>query len=148
MYGGFLMANEILYSEIFDEYNKEDTREGKIKVLRKYDTERFRVFFQYLYSPRVIFDVEIPQYRPSTEPAGLNWTYMESEIVKLYRFIKDHPRRTNVPPEKLKSLLLVVLESLHKDEAEILVKLMKKDLGIPYLTPLMVEEAFPGINLS
>lgn len=148
MYGRFLMSNEKLYSEIFDEYQKEETKEGKIAVLRKYDTERMRNLFQYIYSPRVIFDVEIPNYIPAPEPAGLNWTYLESEIGKLYRFIQGHPKRTNVQPQKLTSLLLVILESLHKDEAEILIKVLQKDLGIPYLTPQMVEEAFPGINLS
>jgi hypothetical protein len=45
----------------------------------------------------------------------------------------------------LSSLLVVLLESLHKDEAGLLVNLFKKDLGVKYLTKQVVMEAFPGI---
>lgn len=142
------MSSAKLMSEILHDFQNVDTREEKIKILRKYDHPRFRTFFQYLYSPRIIFDVIIPEYRPAIEPAGLNFSYIDSEIPKLYRFIKNHNRRTNVLPKKLSNLLLVVLESLHKDEAVIMVNLMKKDLGIKYLTPSMVQEAFPDLDLS
>ncbi|MCK9369148.1 hypothetical protein M0R04_04270 [Candidatus Dojkabacteria bacterium] len=142
------MSSEKLYSEIFEDFQNAGTREDKINVLRKYDHPRFRYFFQLLYSPRVEFDVEIPSYRPAVEPAGLNWTYLDTEMEKIYRFIKNHNKRTNVQPNKLKNLLGVVLESLHKDEAIVLINLMKKDLGIKYLTPKIVSEAFPGLDLS
>lgn len=142
------MSAAKLYSEIFDEYQKANTKEDKIQVLRKYDHPIFRTFFQFLYKKGIVFDVDVPAYRPAPEPAGLNWTYLDMEIPKLYRFIKDHPNRTNLTPEKKKSLLVVVLESLHKDEAEILVNLIKKDLGIKYLTPKIVQEAFPGLDLT
>ena len=49
--------------------------------------------------------------------------------------------------KKQKELLLVLLESLHKDEAEILVKLLQKKLNIKFLTPSIVKEAYPGINV-
>jgi hypothetical protein len=39
------------------------------------------------------------------------------------------------------------LESIHKDEAELLIKVMKREAKIPYLTAQIVKEAFPGINL-
>jgi hypothetical protein len=142
------MSSEKLYSEIFDDFVKAATKEAKINVLKINDHPRFREFFIMLFNPRIVFDVEIPEYRPAPEPAGMNWTYLDSEMSKMYRFIKDHPKRTNVSPVKLKNLLAMVLESLHKDEAEILVKLLKKDLDIKYLNPKIVSEAFPGIELK
>lgn len=142
------MSSEKLYSEIFDEFRKQNTKEEKINLLRKYDHPRFRQFFQYLYSKKIVFDVEVPTYRPAQEPAGLNWTYLDMEIPKLYRFIKDHPKRTNVTPDKQKSLLIVVLESLHKDEAKILADLMKKQLDVKYLNPKIVKEAYPDLDLT
>lgn len=142
------MSSEKLYSEIFEDFEKATTKQDKVNVLKKYDHPRFRQFFQYLYSKKIVFDAPIPEYRPAIEPAGLNWTYLDTEIGKLYRFIKDHPQRSNITPEKQKSLLTVVLESLHKDEADILVKLMKKDLGVKYLNPKTVKEAFPDLDLS
>lgn len=142
------MPSDKLYSEIFDDFQNAKTRQDKVEVLMMNDHPRFRYFFQLLYSPRVVFDVEIPKYRPAVEPAGLNYTYLDSEMAKMYRFIKDHHKRTNVDPKKLTSLLLVVLESLHKDEASILVKLLNKDLDVKYLNPKIVKEAYPGLVLT
>ena len=142
------MIQNKLYSEILQEFQLADTRDKKISVLRKYDHPRLRTFFELVYDNTVVFDTPVPEYRPAQEPVGLNWTYLHMEVAKLYRFIKDHPARSNTSEEKRKQLLLVILESLHKDEAELLLKLFKKDLGIKYLTPNILKEAYPGIQID
>lgn len=137
-----------LMHEILQEFDEAKTRAEKINVLKKYDSKNLREFFVALFNPTVQFDVEVPNYRPAPEPAGLNYLYLETEIPKLYRFIKDHPSRAEGLTEKKKrELLLVMLESLHKDEADVLVRLIKKDLGIKFLTPNLVKEAYSGINI-
>ena len=142
------MGSFKLYTEIIEEFNLAATRPEKISVLRKYDDSRFRDFLIAAFHPDVQFDVQIPQYRQAKEPAGLNFSYIDSEIPRLYRFIKNHPKRsTNLSPEKQTALLLVVLESLHKDEADLFIKMMKKDLGVKWLTAKLVKDAFPDINL-
>ena len=139
------MISDILYSEIFAEFDKATTKAERLAVLRKYDHPRFREFLKYALSPNVKFDVEIPKYRPAVEPAGLNFTYLSSEVTKFYRFIVGHPKRpAGLTPQKQRQLLLVILESLHKDEAQILVNLIKGDIGIKYLTLNLVTEAYPG----
>ncbi len=140
------MIYDRLYSEIMDEFRAATTRPERIAVLRKYDHDRFREFLRLAFNPNVVFDVPVPEYRPAIEPAGLNYTYLHNEVPKLYRFIKDHPQRSpDLTEKKLVSLLIVLLESLHKDEAALLVGLIKKDLGVKYLTKQIVMEAFPGI---
>ena len=135
-----------LYSEIMDEFREAKNRSERIAVLRKYDHERFREFLRLAFNANVTFDTPIPNYRPAVEPAGLNYTYIHNEVPKLYRFIKDHPLRSpDLSEKKLSSLLVVLLESLHKDEASLLVNLFKKDLEVKYLTKQVVMEAFPGI---
>ena len=129
------MSAEKLYSEILDDFQKEETKEGRIGVLRKNDHKMFREFLEAAFNPGVVFDVDIPNYKPDLSPAGLNYTYLDMEMNKLYRFVKNHPKRTAVDPKKLSKLLEIVLVSLHKDEAELLVRCMKKDLKVPYLTP-------------
>ena len=142
------MSSEKLYSEIFEDFDKATTKEERIGVLRKNFHPRFAEFLQMAFHPNIIFDVRIPNYRPAQEPAGLNFTYIDNEISKLYRFVKGHPKR---PPEmttqKQTSILLVILESLHKDEAELLIKLIQKNLGIKYLTAKLVKEAYPDLNI-
>ncbi len=142
------MSSEKLYSEIFQEFSTKESDEDRIGVLRKYDHIRFRDFLAIAFNPDFQFDCPIPNYRPSKEPAGLNLTYLDQEITKLYRFIIGHPKRTtNITPDRQEKLLLVVLESLHYDEAELLVKLIKKDLQIEHLTADLVKLAFPDINI-
>ena len=103
-----------------------------------------------VYNPDIKFEVEIPAYRPAIEPAGLNYTYLDIEVPKLYRFILGHPKLEGavLDEKKKKSLLTSTLESLHKDEAELLVKaITKKDLDVKYLTPRIIKEAYPDINI-
>ena len=143
------MSSEKLYSEIFEEFDKCTNKAERVNVLRKYDHPRFRSFLQAAFLPGIEFDVTIPKYRPAIEPAGMNFAYLDSEMSKLYRFIKNHPNRSaNLAPKRQKELLLQVLEGLHKREAELLVRCIKKDLRVPFLTPKLIREAFPGLDLG
>jgi len=140
------MSAEKLYSEIFEDFDNAKNKAERIAVLQKYDHARFREFLNYAFNPNIKFDVEIPNYRIAVEPAGLNYTYLSAEMPKMYRFIVGHPMRADgLSPTKQKQLLVVILESLHKDEAALLVKLLKKNLGIKHLNLNLVLEAFPGI---
>lgn len=140
------MSAEKLYSEIFEEFGKAETKQDRLKVLKKYDHPRFRLFLQAAFHPDVQFDVSVPRWRPAPEPAGLNYTYLDAEMAKLYRFVKNHPSRpAGLTDTKKTELLLITLESLHKDEAALLERLVKKELNIKHLTPKLVSEAFPGL---
>jgi hypothetical protein len=140
--------NDLLYFEIFELFQKAETRKDKIAVLQKYGSSPFQEFLYCVFNPDIKFDVEIPQYRPATEPAGLNFTYIHNEMSKIYRFIVGHPKRSqDLTGKKQKQLLTVILESLHKDEAELFVKMMKKDLNVKYLSQQIVREAFPNLNI-
>jgi len=142
------MSSDTLYSEILEKFNKAQTREERVGVLQKYGDARFQDFLLLAYHPDIQFDIEPPPYRPAPEPAGLNWAYLESEISKMYRFIKNHPAKpVGLSTDKQRQLLLVILESVHKDEAELIVKMFKKDLGVKFLTRKIIKQAFPNLNL-
>ena len=140
------MINGKLYSEVLEEFEKAETKADRIAVLRKYDHPRFRDFLVYALNTKIEFDVEVPNWRPAVEPAGLNDTYLESEVPKLYRFVKNHPQRPEgLSQEKQKQLLVVVLESLHKDEAQILADVLSRKFKLNNLTKKLVQEAYPGM---
>jgi hypothetical protein len=142
------MSSELLYSEIVNKFEKAQTKEERLQVLRNNGDERFKQFLIMSFNPHVKFDVEIPNYRPAVEPAGLNYAYLDTEMPKMYRFIENHRLRpAGLTGQKQKSLLLVVLESLHKDEASLLVKMLKKNLDVKFLTPKLIKEAFPDIDI-
>ena len=142
------MSATKLFSEILDEFSKAGTKKDRVEILKKYDHPMFRSFLILAFNKDIPFDVEIPNYRPAPEPAGLNFTYLDMEMPKMYRFIKGHPERSpNLSSQKQKSLLVVILESLHKDEADLMVKMFNKKLDIKFLTPALIKDAYPGINL-
>jgi hypothetical protein len=137
---------QLMYHEMFDNIEKCNTKEEVVNLLKQYDDLKFRTFLQAAYSPRVVFETEIPKYRPAPEPEGLNWALLENEIPKLYRFVKKHPAKPiGLNLAKQRELLLVVLESLHKREAELLVNAMSKNLNIKNLNKEIIEEVFPGL---
>ena len=136
------MSAEKLYSEILEDFEAAPDKAAKLNVLRKYDHKMFREFLEATFNPDVVVDVEVPNYKPDNSPAGLNMTYLDMEMNKLYRFVKNHPKRTNVEPKKLTRLLEIILVSLHKDEAELLVKCIRKEIKIPFLTPKIIREAY------
>jgi hypothetical protein len=90
------MSSEKLYSEILEEFTNAPTKEEKLHVLRRNDDPRFRFFLELVFNPNVEWDIELPHmYRPAVEPAGLNYAYLDTEMPKMYRFIKDHPNSRN-----------------------------------------------------
>lgn len=143
------MSSNKLYSEILEDFEKAPTKQDKIDVLRKNDHHFLREFFIIAMHPGIQIDVNIPEYKPSTDPAGLNHTYLDQEMRKMYLYMVGHPKRpAGLTPEKATKQLLVTLSALHKDEAALLVKMLQKNLGVKFLTPKLVQEALPGIDLG
>jgi hypothetical protein len=138
------MIKNKLMSEIFEEIEKAETKQEKMELIRKYWHPSMKLFLEYAFNPHIVFDTNVPdKWRPAVEPAGLNVTYLSTEVTKLYRFIKNHPERPReLTPEKQTRLLAIVLESLHPSESELLIKLMKKNLGVKGLTPKLIKESF------
>lgn len=141
------MIEARLFTEIFAEFEQAETKADKMQVIRKYWHPSLKLFLEYAFNPNIIFDVKVPEkWRPAIEPAGLNVSYLDMEMPRLYRFIKDHPNRAvGLTPEKQTKLLVVVLESLHPTESELLLKLFKKKLDVKGLTVKLVKEAIGEI---
>jgi intracellular sulfur oxidation DsrE/DsrF family protein len=138
-----------LYTEILKEFEDAPTRKEKIEILRKNFTPRFGEFLQLAFAEDVKFDVELPTaYKVNVEPVGMTMTTLHIEMAKLYRFIEGHPKRiAGLSGKKQQNLFIGILESLHKDEAELLIRVVKKNLGVKFLTANLLKEAYPGINL-
>lgn len=138
----------MLFHEIFQEFDKQTTREGRIAILQKYGANVwFKTFLNYAFNPKIRFDItQIPTYTPAVEPAGLNYTNLSNEMRRLYIFIVGHPKRTvKMDARKEARVLSVLLSSLHKEEAKLLVGCFQKKLGVKFLTAKIVKEAFPSM---
>jgi hypothetical protein len=137
---------EYLYSEIIDLFDKAPTKKEKIEVLKKFESPNFKQFFNYAFNPDIVFDVNIPEYKSSVEPAGLNTAYLDAELNRTYRFIVGHPKRASgLTPRKQTELLLILLETLHKDEADLYVRMFRKDLKVKFLTKKFIKEVYTDL---
>jgi hypothetical protein len=132
--------------EILEEFENAKTESERIVILQKYDTHQFRHFLKNALDTTLEYDVEVPKYRPAPEPAGLNYTYLSMEMDKLYRFIKNHPLRAEgLTSDKQRQLLVVLLESLHEKEAEILAQILQNKFKVNFLTQKLIQKALPGM---
>lgn len=138
-----------LYFEIFEEFEKAPSKE-KVSVLRKYGSNAFKNFLCCVMSRNITFDiVDIPIYRPALEPAGLNFVYIEQEMTQVYKYITNHPAKPiGITLKKQMELLVVTLESLHKDEAELFANMFRKSLKVRGLNAKIVKEAFPELPIE
>lgn len=135
-----------LFSEIFDQFGKAKTDTERINVLYTHHSPGLKEFLNYVFNPHTVFEVEIPKYKPSFDPAGLNLAYLQSEVEKLYVFVKGHPlRRGTMNPRKAQQNLYTLLSCLHKDEAAILEALIRKTFVVPHLTAKLVKTAYPDM---
>jgi hypothetical protein len=80
-----------LYSEIFQEFENAPTRKERIEVLRKHDSPRFKEFLEYAFNEKYKFDVNIPVYKVSKLPAGLNDCYLHQLQYRCSTQKKSYP---------------------------------------------------------
>jgi hypothetical protein len=143
------MKSNLMYHEVFALFEKAEKRADKIEVLRTHADKNFLEFLIAAFDKNIVFDVEIPEYKSSLDPAGLNVLYLHNEIPKMYLYIVGHPRRpAGYGGAKQSNKLASILEGLHAEEADLMVRCIKKDLKIPFLTPKLIKDAFTGIDLE
>jgi predicted Zn-dependent protease len=81
---------------------------------------------------------------PDTLP-GISRCQLSTEIRKLYLFKKGDATAEKLSVEKRKQLLLQLIESLEPREAEVVIGILSKDLGVKGLNYKFVKEAFPQL---
>lgn len=135
-----------LFSEIFERFAQAKTDPERINVLYTHHSPGLKEFLNYAFNPQTVFEVDIPKYKPSVDPAGLNMAYLQSEVEKLYVFVKGHPRRKGtMSVRKAQQNLHTLLVCLHKDEAALLEALIRKTFKVPNLTAKLVKTAYPDM---
>ena len=133
--------------EVFDEFEEANTRAKKIKVLGKYDSPFLRQVLKLAFDKQYEFYItEIPEsYKiPDTLP-GIRYAGLNNELRKLYLFRKGDPVADKLTSNKREVLFLQIAESIEAREMEVLMGIMRKDLGVSGLTEKLVRELFPGL---
>ena len=141
-----MSSNKNIY-EVFDDFKKAKTKEERLAVLRNNDSWALKNVLMGTFHPSINYVIKkIPQYKSETAPAGLAYNHMTDALGKVYLFVEGHPKVSpDLKMQRKEQLLIQILESLEKNEAEVFANMLKKDLKIPHLTAKLANEAFPGL---
>jgi len=135
--------------EIFDEFKLAQNKAQRIRVLQANGTQLLKNLLQATYDPQYQFYFnEMPkEYVPIDTLPGIRPTGLENEWRRLYLFLRGNATADALSETKRMKLFVLFLEGLQKKEAEIVVAMMKKDLGIPHLNAKLIKEAFPELSV-
>jgi hypothetical protein len=133
--------------EIFDEFAKATTKEEKINVLANNWTPTLKLVLQLAYRQEVKWKYNsypINYKKPDTKP-GISFASLETQLKRLYMFQQGNETAEKLQARRSQELLLVFLESLEPREADIIIGIFKKDLGVKGLTYKFIKENIPDI---
>lgn len=137
-----------LISEVFRKVNNAKTKAEKSELLRKYNSQTLRSLLIWNFDESVksiIPEGDVP-FTPNPAPEGTDHVRLENEGKKLFYFVKggaDHMSQT-----KREQIFLGMLESMHPDEAEVLILVKDKKLQKKFtrISRALIEETFPQIQ--
>ena len=134
----------LLFSEILDLVHKAKTKDKKVEILKKYNSDALRMLIKSSFDPNIVWAMpkgNVP-YTPNDAPAGTEHTRLATEAKKLYRFIRGGDNIT--PQFKKEQMFVQMLEGLHKDEAELICYAKDKELHkiVKGLSAPVVRQAF------
>ena len=134
-------------SEILELASKQRTIAKKVEVLQKYKTDALMVTLIWNFDESVISmlpEGSVP-YKPNEAPAGTEHTSIRQESRNFYNFVKGG--NDSLSKTRRETIFIQMLETLHPEEAHILVLCKDKELQSKYkITKTVVSQAFPEIQ--
>ena len=138
----------LMIGEIFAKVNSAKSKKEKKEVLEKYKKiTALQHYLRGLFDPKVRWAItDVPDYaEDDITPEGEEANSLYIEIPKCSLFVEGHPKAKGVKPERLKQILVQVLESLHPTEATLYMQMLKKKSKVKGLTSKLVLEVFPNM---
>jgi hypothetical protein len=131
--------------EIFDEYELANTKEERVEVLRRNSSQAlYGVLLMTFHSQYEWLVNELPKnYKVPDVLPGSAFSSISQELRKFYMFRKGDPTAEKLTQQRRDEILLQILESLEFREAEVVIGIFKKDLGVKGLDRKLVKEVFP-----
>lgn len=129
-------------STVLDVVEQIPNREGKIEVLRRCKSEALLTVLQGAMDKRIDLKINEPiEYTPA--PFG----ELDGGI---YRAVRElaHVGNVNIDYRKRVSIFIGILERVSREDAVLLLQMKDKKLPYPSITPDLVIEAFPGLDLQ
>jgi len=134
-----------LISDIFKEVEKTKGRKDKIAKLQEYqDNKTFMQILEAVCDVRIVF--QLPEGDPpfnTPEDMIDNTGGLYQEARKMYIFTKNR-RSAEIHQIKRERIFIEMLESIHPEDAKLMLGVKDKKLPYKGITTKLIEEAFPG----
>ena len=135
-----------LQSEILQAVSSAKTKATKINLLKEYRNPALVSLLIWNFDESIksaIPEGDVP-YTPSDKPIGDGVSRLVSQQRMLYNFVEGG--NVDLTRTRREALFIELLESLHKEEAELLCLVKDKEIGKKYrITRNVVAEAFEDI---
>ena len=134
-------------SEILELVSKQRTRAKKIEVLREHRNDALVSLLIWNFDDSVssaLPEGNVP-YKPNEAPAGTEHTSLRQEVRHFYNFIQGG--NPSLSKTRRENIFIQILETLHPDEAKLMVFVKDKRLEEFFNLSLeVVQEAYPDIE--
>jgi hypothetical protein len=133
--------------EVFDEFAKAETKQDKINVLANNWTPTVKLVLQLAYRPEMEWkfkDYPERYKKPDTKP-GISYASLDTELKRLYMFRVGNETAEKLTTKRAEEILMVLLESLEPREADVVIGIFKKDLGVKGLTYKFIRDNIPDV---
>ena len=130
--------------KILREVAKAKNKDEKKATLIRYDNGALREILKHTFHPDIKFLLPTgnPPYKSVVDDSD-NPTYLYGLIRKLYLFVEGG--NPNLKPARREYLFIEMLESIHSQEAELLLQVKDKKIKCRGLTYNLVKETFPEL---
>jgi len=133
--------------EVFDEFELAKNKKARMDVIGQNLSKALTEVLQLAFHPRYEWYMkEVPQgYVIKNVPAGMGYAQLSTELRKMYMFQKGNETADKLTDKKREQLLVEYLQNLEPREAEVVMGIFNKDLGVKGLDYKFVKEAFPNL---
>ena len=133
-------------NEILDLVHEQKTDQDKVKVLQEYANDALKTLLIWNFDESIISLLptgEVP-YQPNESPLGVDHSSLRRDYKNLYNFVKGG--NDSLSKIRRETIFIQILESLHPNEADVLVLVKDKKLEDKYdISFEVVKQAYPDI---
>ena len=137
-----------LIHEVLSEASKLKTKPEKIEFLRKHTSLPLRDIIKGGFDETIKFNIPdgAPPYKADDAPIGHQPSTLYQQTRKFKYFIKNGIGE-RIDPSRREKMFIDILESVHHDEAELVIAMKDKKLKGRYngVTKALCAEAFPSL---
>lgn len=134
--------------EVFDEFEKAKNKKERMDVIGRNLSKVLVDVLQLTYHPGFEWKIkELPEdYKiPTDMLPGITHDTLNAQLRRLYMFRVGDPTAEQLTDKRRNELLVQILESIEPREAEVILGIFQKDLGVKGLDYKFVKEAFPHL---